>query len=1207
MSDHEIDGLIDRLGRMSIHDPQYAHLLIQVSSLNPNALSAIESLQRQRALHIQQGSTQSAQTLPPPPPPPPFRNRMSIRDDARNPYLENMMCYGCGEIGHPISECLKLAELVNRGLIQRINGKIRWPNGSLVRRQQDELWVNAIHRQSDPQSIATASFATVKDIPWDEYYDSDDQVDYVHELEEGEEYERPAAYVTQYRPYESDYYSEPEAESYAAARPEKSNRESRKEQFEGVFLPARKEGEQRRAQARGEDSNATKPANRPTTRSSGPQPISKTSFQPLQQQPRVPTRRPPGIPANEMPPANRTQYRTNFDPNDSDQLMEDVALPKPPPPQPAKPRPSPRVNRNEPDPEPKERSARRSDIQNQVDSTEVLTKLLTTPVTLAVGEVLGVSREMSHQLQEAIKVKTTRQPANETRTSHPANANEVSSAIRRKTKPFKGELIKAKVYFHDDRDEKIVVNAIIDTGSQLNIVRKGFWQTYINEPRDLSKQITLEDANGGEGQLDGEVADVDINMGSLHTRASLFVGSNAPFDLLLGRPWQRGNLVSIDERPDGTYLIFKDKNMKPQYELAAVVEDQPETRQATNNYIRSLTHCFAAQITDKRSGPPMEDTDQQNDAQSSEAAEKSDPDPASIAQTEAHAEQHQKALLPIGTHGGRTVYRPDYETSEEAWEEYWRRRRANIPVLGVSTINYGDPNQVSWDFKGFVERAVAKRREEQQQNPRTSLEEYEEEDTEIDEAFYTPSEWPSPSPEQPQVVERAVDPPQESAENSSERVQVLMTRSMANLTLRHEQPGHNEPEILVNHPDYLDNEPPTPQRFRALAITIRDITNGEVIPETPQTSDNEEGAEIETNEPLPEIRIHPAPDSDDQSSTQATAGSSMDTHTLNSDSGSRITGTPGEDKENDDPSMPIHDEVVENLAEVSQLLRRLLQHLPINDPSRTIFHAAYHESTIRLVDHRLQSHESSRYYPTRSGDSPPVSTEPLTQDRLFQLNATTSQATSGPIRSRRSRRRRQQQPYHSPNPSRFSQPITTAEITAATALAEMSQVRFHEYVDDTLVTQAVSVRVEPSRNEEYLPQELLDLLRDMRDETHEVLAPTHEADSSLYPSEHHPVSMEISQGTYERRLLNELTEPQTRAMELVPGDDGEASIYYPHHRDYASPILIEQTMVIDREDVPSLAQREERPVSQRGSREGEACRDCAHAPAECMGRMRCNT
>jgi len=39
--------------------------------------------------------------------------------------------------------------------------------------------------------------------------------------------------------------------------------------------------------------------------------------------------------------------------------------------------------------------------------------------------------------------------------------------------------------------------------------------------------------------------------------ANLYVGENLPFDLLLGRPWQKGNRISIDERNDGTYLVFK--------------------------------------------------------------------------------------------------------------------------------------------------------------------------------------------------------------------------------------------------------------------------------------------------------------------------------------------------------------------------------------------------------------------------------------------------------------------------------------------------------------------------------------------------------------------------------------------------------------------------------------------------------------------------
>lgn len=49
-----------------------------------------------------------------------------------------------------------------------------------------------------------------------------------------------------------------------------------------------------------------------------------------------------------------------------------------------------------------------------------------------------------------------------------------------------------------------------------------------------------------------------------------------PFDLLLGRPWQRGNLVSIDEWIEGTFLVFKDlHNTGINYELL-VEQDIPK-------------------------------------------------------------------------------------------------------------------------------------------------------------------------------------------------------------------------------------------------------------------------------------------------------------------------------------------------------------------------------------------------------------------------------------------------------------------------------------------------------------------------------------------------------------------------------------------------------------------------------------------------------
>ncbi|KAI0083694.1 hypothetical protein BDY19DRAFT_854533, partial [Irpex rosettiformis] len=134
----DVDGLIDRLSHMSINDPQYAGLFLRVCTINPYAKDAIESLQRQRALQAQAISPAPQQQ------PQPFRNRMSMRENVRNTYLDNMMCYGCGDTGHPMSECLKLAELVNQGIIQRVNGHVCWINGNPVRRQPEESWVSAI-------------------------------------------------------------------------------------------------------------------------------------------------------------------------------------------------------------------------------------------------------------------------------------------------------------------------------------------------------------------------------------------------------------------------------------------------------------------------------------------------------------------------------------------------------------------------------------------------------------------------------------------------------------------------------------------------------------------------------------------------------------------------------------------------------------------------------------------------------------------------------------------------------------------------------------------------------------------------------------------------------------------------------------------------------------------------------------------------------
>lgn len=135
------------------------------------------------------------------------------------------------------------------------------------------------------------------------------------------------------------------------------------------------------------------------------------------------------------------------------------------------------------------------------------------------------------------------------------------------------------------------VLAIIDTGSQLNIAHKKTWKNILSRPMDLSKSITMNDANREEGVLQGFVPNVPLTCGNVLTHANIFIGDKAPFDLLLGRPWQRGNFVSIDERIDGTYLLFKDQNLRVQYEILVTPDPSLANREAEIIEYLSKTHA----------------------------------------------------------------------------------------------------------------------------------------------------------------------------------------------------------------------------------------------------------------------------------------------------------------------------------------------------------------------------------------------------------------------------------------------------------------------------------------------------------------------------------------------------------------------------------------------------------------------------------------
>ena len=287
---------------------------------------------------------------------------------------------------------------------------------------------------------------------------------------------------------------------------------------------------------------------------------------------------PPPVPgkagSKTMPP--RTQIQTPIDVHlpqprdiDDDAIMEDTPMTK----KPASDKDAPKKAI---------KTTRQSDVAAHVNPFDILNKVLNAPVTLPAGEIIGVSKELSQMLQEVIKPK-----------SQKPTSGIVAHSFATKTR---GVLIKLQISC-DNRP----INAFIDTGSMLNICNENTWKTAIKRPMDISQSLVMNDANGGDGTLRGLVENVPLRCGKITTITNLFVGEHVPFDLLLGRPWQRGNYVTIDERKDGTYLLFKDPdNLEVRYEIMVTPDgSNPDWSYEPATWVTTSNTVFSGAVTIK--------------------------------------------------------------------------------------------------------------------------------------------------------------------------------------------------------------------------------------------------------------------------------------------------------------------------------------------------------------------------------------------------------------------------------------------------------------------------------------------------------------------------------------------------------------------------------------------------------------------------------
>ncbi len=365
---------------------------------------------------------------------------------------------------------------------------------------------------------------------------------------------------------------------------------------------------------------------------------------------------------------------------------------------------------------------------------------------------------------------------------------------------------------------------------------------------------------------------------------------------------------------------------------------------------------------------------------------------------------------------------------------------------------------------------------------------------------------------------------------------------------RHEQPMMYEPEIKIDRPDDPENTEFTP-RCLVLSAWTRDFSNGEVIPETPQESDIDEPMPMEVDSDVPDIQIiSPSSQETIRYRMSNTAPSSSNSSTLGTIQSRPTSATDYRNRGSQKMHSRQESELTLRLANTSQHLRRLLQMIPINDPSREIFHAAYHQATFMLVSGRLARQGISWSQPDFERDVPAFDIADLTQDRLYQLRAAADQLLTNTRPVRRTKKRRKKIPTELMETTLSRSSTYPAELTAASTLASMSNVHSHQFVDDVVMSSNALAVMEPRPQRHYSPMEVIDMLRDMRDET---------ASSDTQRTSALPTSALNTQESSETISTSESTtqeldyiplSPPPRNTGLVPGDDSEPGTFKGFHR-----------------------------------------------------------
>lgn len=191
----------------------------------------------------------------------------------------------------------------------------------------------------------------------------------------------------------------------------------------------------------------------------------------------------------------------------------------------------------------------------------LLERLLATEVPVRIGELLGAAAGV----RKAMKEKTTAKRIPVSAAYVDDNAGEME---RTEEVLFQaGDVERAKVTVplrsvYPIIDNRLSPECVLDPGSMIVAMRKDIWQE-LGSPLDPEGRMTMQSANKQLNTTLGVVHDLPFVFGPVTLKLHVQVLEEAPFEVLLGRPFfQLGRTNFVDHDEGESYLTIRDPATK---------------------------------------------------------------------------------------------------------------------------------------------------------------------------------------------------------------------------------------------------------------------------------------------------------------------------------------------------------------------------------------------------------------------------------------------------------------------------------------------------------------------------------------------------------------------------------------------------------------------------------------------------------------------